>query len=479
MLTPAALFASLALSTMVSAPETPIQTLIITGQNNHNWLFTSRVHAETLAASGRFAVDITDDPATTLADAAKVGKYQLFVLDYNDSSSTNRWGEAAEKNFVQAVASGKTGVLAIHAANNAFVGWKEYEQMLGLMWREGTGHGKVHEFNVDIVDAEHPVTKGLSPFTKHRDELYHKLVNSQDSRPHLLMQAMSSKESGGTGVNEPMAFTLQFDKGRIFATPMGHVWTGDLGSKTSVCEDQFRALICRGGEWAATGAVTLGPTWSDTRVHNTLTEQEKADGWKLLFDGSSTASFRGFKADRFPSQGWSIAGGELIHAARQGGGDIVTTGEYADFEFQVDWKVAAGGNSGIMYRVGESDKLNYPWETGPEMQILDDVEHQDGKNVKTRAGTMYALYATAADTARPAGQWNTARIVAKGEKIQYYLNGVKVVDVDTSTAEHKKLVAESKFNAMPAYGTLAKGHIALQDHGDEVHFRNIKVRELK
>jgi type 1 glutamine amidotransferase len=460
-------------------PE-PIHALLITGHNNHNWQYTSRVHKETLEGTGRFQVDITEDPATTLADAGGLKKYQVFVLDYNDSQAPKRWGEpggAAEKNFAAAVQSG-TGVCAIHSADNAFNGWKEYEQMLGLMWREGTGHGAFHEFNVEIVDKDHPITKGMSNFNMHPDELYHKLVNSQKTTPHLLMQAMDDGQGGSKQI-EPMAFTLEYGKGRIFATPLGHVWTNDQKSKKSVLDPQFKTLLCRGAEWAATGAVTLGAEWKDVRTHNLLTGDETMSGWKLLFDGtrpSVDANFRGYKQEKFPEKGWSVKEGALVHAPGGEGGDILTKGEYADFEFECQWKVAKGGNSGIMYHVTEEN--SQPYESGPEMQILDDEAHSTSAK-KNLAGSYYDMFPCLADVCRPAGEWNTARIVVKGKHEQFFLNGVKVIDADSSSEEYKKALAESKWAKVPTFNASAKGHIDLQNHGDEVWFRDVKVREVK
>ncbi|MFN7022476.1 MAG: ThuA domain-containing protein, partial [Phycisphaerales bacterium] len=173
----------------------PIRTLLVTGLNNHNWPFTSRVFAETLEATGRFSVEITDQPELSFASEDALRRVQLFVFDYNDLDQPQSWDRMAKKNFVQAVKAG-AGVVAIHAANNAFKGppaWSEYEFMVGYMWRDGAGHGKFHEFDVETVDPDHPVTRGLPPIKAHPDELYHKLSNPQLTKPHLLMQAMSSK----------------------------------------------------------------------------------------------------------------------------------------------------------------------------------------------------------------------------------------------------------------------------------------------
>jgi type 1 glutamine amidotransferase len=459
-------------SAWASGPE-PIRALLITGHNNHNWQYTSRMHADTLRATTRFAVDITDDPATALADASNLSTYQVFILDYNDDHAPKRWGNSAEKNFVEAVRKG-TGVVAIHSANNAFRGWKEYESMIGLMWREGASHGKFHEFSVEPVDGNHPVTSGLKAWST-PDELYHGLTNPQNSPYKLLAQAMSSKESGGTGKNEPMALALSFGEGRILATPLGHVWVNSDSSKPSISNAGFKTLLVRGAEWAATGSVTID-AWSDQRAHNMLTDAERADGWKLLFDGS-VPLFRSFKKTAMPSQGWVVKNGELIHETNGRGGDIVTLDRYANFEFACEWNVAEGGNSGIMYHC--SEEFNYPWETGPECQILDDARHADGKKPKTRAGTLYDLVPTALDVSRPAGEWNSARIVIQGTRIQHFLNGWKVVDIDTTSEEFAAAYKQSKWPGMKNFNTKATGHIALQDHGDLVRFRNIKVRELK
>jgi type 1 glutamine amidotransferase len=468
-------------ATMTAGPLPPIRTLLITGVNNHNWQYSSRLHADTLEATGRFAVDITDSPEAVLGDPKKLSGYSLFVMDYNDYESPQRWNETSERNFVAAVKNG-AGVVAIHSANNAFKGgggWSDYEKMLGLLWREGTGHGKVHEFAVEFVDSKHPVTAGLAGFTTN-DELYHKLVNTQKSEYHLLARAMSSKERGGTGEFEPMAFTLEFGKGRVFATPLGHVWTGAIETKTSITSNGFKSLVARGAEWAATGAVTLPAEWKDIRTHNVLTAEEKAAGWTLLFDGTNPPAMKGWKSDGvWPPKGWELKDGTIHRPGADlgpGSRDLITNEQFGDFEFSVEWKIAPGGNSGIMYRC--SEEFDFPWRTGPEMQILDNAKHQDGKDPKTSAGALYAIKAPAFDVARPAGEWNHAVVIAKGTSIQHWLNGLKIVDVDLTSDEYKTAHDASKWKSMPEMGTKAKGVIALQDHGDEVWFRNVKVRRL-
>lgn len=460
------------------APE-PIRTLLITGANNHNWKYTSRFHAETLEATGRFKVEIADNASAALNDPNGLDHVQLFVLDYNGP----RWGETAEANFMHAVKEHGAGVVIIHAANNAFVGWKDYEELCGLMWINGTtGHGNFHPFDVEYTYKDHPITMGLPDMKAHPDELYHKLVNTQQVKFGILAQAMSAKESGGTGDREPMAITLALGNGRVFHTPLGHVWEGSHMQKYSIADPQFKALLTRGAEWAATGEVTLGTTWKETRTHNKLSEIEYLDGWKLLFDGKSVNGLRAYNPanaeSQWPKEGWTIEDGTIRHHAGKGGGDLVTVDEFTNFEFSIEWKCQLGGNSGLMYRVKEVPG-QAPYMTGPEMQILDNEKHNDAKNPKTSAGALYAMIACQHDVIRPAGEWNQFTIRVVGNNVQHWANGYKVVEYNLNSPEWDKMVAESKFKDWKDFGRMSSGRIAIQDHGDDVWFRNIKVRKLK
>ncbi len=215
---------------------------------------------------------------------------------------------------------------------------------------------------------------------------------------------------------------------------------------------------------------------ADPRPANTLAAGEAEAGWVLLFDGKSTDQFRGYRQPDFPTQGWAVVDGTLQRVAGPAGGDIITREQYGDFEFVCEWRIAPGGNSGIIYRCTEDHM--YPWETGPEMQILDDEAHGDGASPRTRAGSLYDLFPCAEAAVKPAGEWNEVRIIAKGPHIQQFLNGVKVVDIRLDSEEYREAHAASKWTAMPDFGKRARGHIALQDHGDEVWFRNIRVRSL-
>ena len=207
---------------------------------------------------------------------------------------------------------------------------------------------------------------------------------------------------------------------------------------------------------------------------NTLADAERAEGWVLLFDGRDAGKeLRGYRRPDMPKE-WVVEDGALV--LRGKGGDIVTKGQWADFEFCVDWKVAPGGNSGIMWRVSED--FGAPWETGPEMQVLDDARHADGKSRLTSAGACYALYPAPEGAVRPAGEWNTAVVRAVGPKVTCTLNGVKTAEFDMSSKDWKDRVAASKFASMKNFGSRPSGHVALQDHGDVVMFRNMKIRPI-
>lgn len=204
---------------------------------------------------------------------------------------------------------------------------------------------------------------------------------------------------------------------------------------------------------------------------NTLTEAERADGWRLLFDGETTTGWRGFRMDAMPD-GWSVVDGVLEFSGR--GGDIVTDEEFGDFELVLDWRVGPAGNSGIFYRVNENVDVIY--RSAPEYQLLDDAGHADGASELTLAGAAYGLYPAPRDAVRPAGEWNTARIVVRGNHVEHWLNGVQTASYELYSDDWEARVRDSKFNEWPEYGRAERGNIGLQDHGDPVSFRNIKVR---
>lgn len=233
------------------AAQDRLPILLVTGANNHDWEHTSRVLEEFLEATGRFDVTLTSTPKATLAREDLTGFAAIF-LDYNGP----RWGVPAEQAFLRAVRGG-VGVVVMHASNNAFPGWEAFETLVGHCWRDGTSHGKFHPFDVDVIDRNHPITAAMPPLREHPDELYHALVHMHGAEHRVLMTARSSRESGGSGKVEPMAMVLACGDGRVFHTPLGHVWRDNEPSRASLDDPQLRLLIARGTEWAATGACTL------------------------------------------------------------------------------------------------------------------------------------------------------------------------------------------------------------------------------
>ncbi|MFT4761346.1 MAG: cytochrome c [Paraglaciecola sp.] len=220
---------------------------------------------------------------------------------------------------------------------------------------------------------------------------------------------------------------------------------------------------------------------------NSLSDAEEVAGWKLLFDGKTTDGWRNFKTDKIGSS-WQINEEALMldvipNVNGEGwksvdGGDIITDGEYENFELRLDWKIFNCGNSGIMFNVVEDTSYCCVWQTGPEMQVLDNTCHPDAKFDTHRAGDLYDMIACKYETVKPAGRWNQIRLISKNGKVEHWLNGKKVVEYEMHTPKWKEMIANSKFKDMPDFGLSKKGHISLQDHSDRVWYRNIKIKEL-
>jgi hypothetical protein len=218
------------------------------------------------------------------------------------------------------------------------------------------------------------------------------------------------------------------------------------------------------------------------QTNNQLTDTEKQQGWKLLFDGKSPAGWHTYNQKTFGT-GWKIVDGTLYRdASHQSGvgaeGDICTNEVFKNFDLKLQWKISKNGNSGVIFLVHESPEYDAPYLTGPEMQVLDNEGHPDGKIHKHRAGDLYDLIASSSEPAHPVGEWNDAEIKLDHGALTLYLNGVQVVTTTLWTPEWNDLVRGSKFSKMPGFAKYKTGHIDLQDHGNDVWFRNIRIKTL-
>jgi hypothetical protein len=216
---------------------------------------------------------------------------------------------------------------------------------------------------------------------------------------------------------------------------------------------------------------------------NTLTSGEAAEGWQLLFDGTSTDAWRGYGREEFPSDSWKAEDGALMVVGTSGdmlGTDIVTKETFRDFELSLEFNVSPGGNSGIFYRVLEEEGMEI-WQNAAEYQVLDDdayvAEGARAEDAHLTAGN-YDMHPANGGTAKPVGEWNLARILVRGNLVEHWLNGAKVVEYELGSEDWARRYAESKFVEYPRFSQAETAPIGLQDHGSQVWFRNIKIRRL-
>lgn len=237
---------------------------------------------------------------------------------------------------------------------------------------------------------------------------------------------------------------------------------------------RFASLLCAVTLFACgrTSGDEPPPLPQQAAATNTLTAQERADGWRLLFDGQTTNGWRGYRPPEMPN-GWKVVDGTLTKDSASG--DIMTADRFGDVELQLEWKLAAGGNAGLFYRATEEYERIY-W-SAPEYQLLDDANAPDGESRLTAAGAAYALYPAPAGIVRPAAEWNTTRIILRDAHVEHWLNGQKLLEYELWSPDWEAKVRASKFVSWPNYGRAKEGHIGIQgDHEGVLALRNIKIR---
>jgi hypothetical protein len=223
-------------------------------------------------------------------------------------------------------------------------------------------------------------------------------------------------------------------------------------------------------------------TTKQSTMQSSDSNSAAGDGWISLFDGKTTAGWHTYNKTGI-GNAWKVEDGTLhLDASAKKtqsatGGDIVTDEEFENFHLKYDWKISPNGNSGVIFYSKEDPQYSAMWHTGPEMQVLDNNGHPDAKITKHRSGDLYDLI-TSKEAVKPVGEWNTAEIVANNGKLEFYLNGQQTLSTTMWDDNWRNMIAASKFKDMPAFGTIKKGRIGLQDHGDDVWFRNIQIKRL-
>jgi len=348
-------------------------------------------------------------------------------------------------------------------------------------------NGRVHGYQIEIDPSERAWSAGIY------DEARRGWLNTMDNNPkaqqafkqndwnHYRIEAIG--DTLKTWINDvPASYLIDDKTSSGFIGLQVHSIGKDQKAGTEIQWRNIRILTDSLAKYARKSTLTPIIT------KNQLGIDEEKNGWKLLWDGSTNDGWRGARLDDFPSEGWIIENGELIVLSSGGeestsGGDIVTDDLYGNFELQLDFKLTKGANSGIKYFV-DTDLNKGPGSSiGLEYQILDDDNHPDAKlgnheGSRTLA-SLYDLIKVDPDKpVNPIGEWNHARILSKDNHVEHWLNGMKVLEYERKSETYKKLVAESKYKIWPNFGEADQGHILLQDHGDRVAFKNIKIRPI-
>lgn len=348
--------------------------------------------------------------------------------------------------------------------------------------------GRVHGYQIEIDPSDRAWSAGIYDEAR-RGWLYNLEENpaaqqafKQNDWNHYRIEALG--DTLKTWINGVSAAHLVDDKtGSGFIALQVHSIGDDATEGTEIIWKNINILTDSLGKY--TKEMPLAPKVTV----NGLGVDEAKNGWKMLWDGKTTNGWRGAKLDEFPEMGWEIQDGTLTVLSSGGGeseagGDIVTTEKYGDFELKADFMITEGANSGIKYYVDPDLNKGEGSSIGLEYQILDDDVHPDAKLGNHEGSrTVASLYdLIQADPKKPMngpGQWNTAHIISKDNHVEHWLNGMKVLEYERKSPEYRKLVSESKYVVWPNFGEADTGHILLQDHGDRVSFKNIKIKPIE
>lgn len=475
-----------------------IKTLIVDGQNNHDWKKTTPLIQATLEGSGRFEVSV----ATTPDKSGDMSKFQPIFSDFDLVVSNYNgidWAKPTADAFAQFVEAGG-GFVCVHAADNSFPNWSQYNRMIGLggwggrneksgpyvRWRDGQfardtkpgrggSHGKRHPFEVVVRDTAHPITAGVpASWMQAEDELYAELRGPAEGM-QVLATALSDKSTGGTGEHEPILMVVEFGKGRVFHTTLGH----DVTAMNGVA---FQVTLQRGAEWAATGKVTLPAIGSDLLTSGSVAKRDpltlvkavavdfdkqpdpQAAGWQSLFNGKDLSGW----AQKNGTAYFQVQENMVLGRTQEGSPNsfLCTEKEYSDFELTFEVKVDDALNSGVQIRSRSNEAFSKGRVHGPQVEIEagGTAGYVYGEAMPGRGWISPAQKKT---DAFKSGQWNRYLIRAVGPRIQTWINGQKIEDL--SDAE-----------------SFRSGFIGLQVHGIakgtgpfEVRWRDIKIHEIQ
>ena len=396
---------------------------------------------------GAFEADVTRDASILTADL--LARYDAVVFYTTGELPLDAGQKAAFLDFVR----GGGGFAGIHSATDTFYEWPEYGALIGGYF---DNHPWRQEVEVRVENRDHAATRHLGASFRISDEIYQFRDWDRSRVDVLLSLDTASVDTRARGVKRTdgdfaLAWTREYGDGRMFYTALGHedvVWQ----------DERFQRLVVNGIVWAMEG-------------RGGRTAQEE---WRALFDGESTVAWRGYKQDTLP-EGWQVVDGALARVGQAG--DIITVEQFENFELGFEWQVEEGGNSGVFF--GVTEEVDGPvWHSGPEFQLLHNAGHRDGQAPITSAGSNYAVHPPAADVTRPVGEWNTSRLIVDRGRVEHWMNDTHLLTYELDSPDWQERVEASKFAELPRYGRVRRGHIAIQDHGDPVRFRNIRIREL-